>query len=239
MGLPRYQPITPPKVFTHVALPNIDATAERTELNGKRVYVVNGDTSNPLYSITTILGERDKGWVEEWRKEVGEEYANKVSKNASTIGTCIHELCEEYLLNKDVNHKTKPNVILYHRFKKLTKTLDLIDNVYFLEKSLYCKRLGVAGTVDCIAEFEGELSIIDFKTSNKLKYAAEIPNYFAQTTAYAMMFHEMYGIKVKQVVIIISIDGEDTIVYKSNIGKHIDYLLDSIKLFKASNNGNG
>ena len=133
------------------------------------------------------------------------------------------------------------NTILYHRFKKLTATLNKIDNIYCLETPLYSKRLKLAGTVDCIAEYDGTLSVIDFKTSNKPKQFEEIPHYFAQATAYSIMFYEMYGIKIKQLVIIISIDSDDTIVYVSNIGKHIDYLIDSIKIFNKTledKNGN-
>lgn len=241
MILPRYRPIMSETPFTHLKLPVDISPAVRSELNGKRVYIVDGDASNPLYSVTTVLGEREKEWVENWRREVGEEYAKKVSTNASNIGTCIHSLCESYLSNIDINDQVRNNTILYHRFKKLTATLNKIDNIYCLETPLYSKRLKLAGTVDCIAEYDGTLSVIDFKTSNKPKQFEEIPHYFAQATAYSIMFYEMYGIKIKQLVIIISIDSDDTIVYVSNIGKHIDYLIDSIKIFNKTledKNGN-
>lgn len=232
--LPRYQPITQPKPFTHLELPNEVPNAVRSVLKGKRVYVVEDDVDNPLYSVTTVLSEREKEWVDAWKKEVGEEYAKKVSDSASTIGSTIHSLCEHYLLNDDVNKQVKTNVILYHRFKRFIKTLNKIDNIYCLETPLYSRRLKLAGTVDCIAEYEGVLSVIDFKTSNKLKYKEEIPHYFAQTTAYAIMFYEMYGIKISQLVILISLDSDETLVYISNVGKHIDYLLESIKIFRNS-----
>lgn len=232
--LPRYRPLISSKRYTHVALPNEVQPAVRSELNGKRVYIVNGDETEPLYSITTVLGEREKDWVNEWKREVGEEYAKKVSISASTIGTCIHSLCENFLNNEDINAHVKNNVILYHRFKRFMTALDKIDNIYCLETPLYSKRLKIAGTVDCIAEYDGVLSVIDFKTSNKLKYPEEIPHYFAQATAYAIMFYELYGIKIKQVVIMISIDSDDNLVYVSNISKHIDYLLESIKIFRKT-----
>jgi len=238
---PSFKPIVPDKEFTHLKLPIDIEPAVRSELNGRRVYIVDGDTSNPLFSVTTVLGEREKDWVENWKREVGEEFAKKVSTQASNIGTCIHSLCESYLSNIDISDSVRNNVILYHRFKKLSKTLNKIDNIYCLETPLYSKRLKLAGTVDCIAEYDGVPSVIDFKTSNKPKQFEEIPHYFAQATAYAVMFYEMYGIKIKQVVIMISIDSDETFVYVSNISKHIDYLIESIKIFNKTmedKNGN-
>lgn len=227
----RYQPIVPEKTFNHIDLPFNDYKIERSELNGKRVYYVNDDLTKPLYSITTVLGSADNEWIEDWKKAVGEVEARKVSQTAANIGTQIHGLAEHYLLNQDINPTTKNNMFLYHRFKKFIPALDRIDNVRCLEKQLYSKKLGVAGTVDCVAEFDEVLSIIDFKTSNKFKSAEEIPNYFAQATAYAMMVYELFGIKIKQVVILISMDAEDPLIYISNIGKHIDYLIEVIKNF--------
>lgn len=228
----RYQPIVNDRLFEHVALTGCNSTVERSELNGKRVYLVDGDVNSPLYSITTVLGVRSQGWVDEWKNAVGEEYAKSVSNLAANIGTAVHEMCEWYLSNKDINPKLKPNMILYHRFKKMKPVLDKFGKIYCLETPLFSKRLQVAGTVDCIAEYDGTLSVIDFKTSSKLKYEEEIPHYFAQATAYSMMFYEMYGIKVTQIVIIMSIDGEEPVVYKSSIGKYIDYLIESINMFK-------
>lgn len=233
----RYKPIQQPRTFKHTPPPQLDYTIERGELNGKRVYTVNyNDVIDSLYSITTVLSCRGQAGIQEWKNAVGEEFARKISSTASTIGTSIHELSEIYLLNEDVNIRTRPNVILYHRFKKLAKTLDRIDNIHCLEKPLFSFKLKLAGTVDCIAEFDNVLSVIDFKTSNKHKYEEEIPHYFAQATAYAIMYHEMYGIKIKQVVIIMSLDGEETLVYTSNVGKHIDYLIETIKMFRNGEN---
>lgn len=233
---PRYNPIIQPKIFLFEQLTINNYTIERSDINGKRVYYVNGDTTIPLYSITTVLSSGNSTWIDEWKAAVGEEYAKKVSNTAAHIGTTIHSLCEDYLSNKDINSKLRPNVVLYHRFKRLAKVLDNFSIIYCLEKSLYSKKLQIAGTVDCIGIYDGKLSVIDFKTSRKHKDIHDIPHYFAQATAYAIMFYELYNIPITQIVIIISIDGDEPLVYTQTIKQYIPVLLETIKVFKESLN---
>ena len=210
--------------FTHIKLPPKDIIINRSELNGMRVYYVD-DT--PLYSVTTILGY-GHSWVDEWRKEVGDAVADSISKIASNTGQAIHTLCEHYLYNEDL---VINNPFLFHRFKKFMSVLNNINNILCLEKSLYSMKLKIAGTVDCIAEYNGVMSIIDFKTSKIAKEESDIEDYFLQTTAYAIMIYELYNIKITQIVILMSVDMEDPVVYIKNIKDYIPKLRARIDTF--------
>jgi len=144
-----------------------------------------------------------------WRKAVGEEEANRISSRAARRGTAIHSLCEDYLLNKEVN----PTPFDLEVFNSIKPHLNRINNVHCLETQLYSDHLQVAGTVDCIAEFDGRLSIIDFKTSKRVKSRDDIHGYFMQTSAYAVMFEERTGIPVDRLVIIMSVDDSDPLIF--------------------------
>lgn len=210
--------------FTHNDILNTNLNIIRSELNGKRVYYVD---NTPFYSVTTILGHNNFE-IEDWKKQVGIEVANRISKLATNQGQALHTLCENYLYNKEIVINTPT---LFHRFKKFTTVLKNINNVYCLEKTLYSKKLKIAGTVDCIAEYNNVLSIIDFKTSKREKYEEEILDYFLQTTAYAIMIYELYNIKITQLVILMSIDAEEPVVYIKNIKEYIPMLRQRIDKF--------
>ena len=139
----------------------------------------------------------------EWRKRVGEEEANRVSKRATTRGNKCHKLAELYLLNEDIS-KYKDDPLSMGLFYQIKPYLDSINNIHALEAPLHSKLLKLAGRVDCIAEYNGELAIIDFKTSTKTKREEWIHDYFAQETAYAIMFQELTGLQVKKLVTIIA-----------------------------------
>jgi genome maintenance exonuclease 1 len=145
----------------------------------------------------------------EWRKRVGEEEANKISSKAASRGTRIHGLCEQYLLNKEV----VPNMFDNDMWKNMKPHLHNINNIYALEQPLYSDHLEVAGTVDCIAEYNGKMSVIDFKTSKRLKRRDDIHDYFMQCSAYAVAFEEMTKIPVPQLVILIAVDDEQPLVF--------------------------
>ena len=135
-------------------------------------------------------------------KRVGNEEADRITKRATSRGTDMHTLVEHHLKNEGL-----PDVqpISNFLFKISKEKLNLINNIYALEGSLYSKQLGVAGTVDCIAEYDGELAIIDFKTSAKPKPREWIDHYFVQCMAYGCMLYELTGISVKKLVIIMSL----------------------------------
>ena len=180
----------------------------RKTIDGVRYYDVD---DKPLVSITSVTSWYNRQIFIDWRKRVGEEEANRVTKRSTSRGTKVHTLIENHLLNKEVEPDTPGSKML---FKQAIKTLDNIDNIYALEKSLYSKELGVAGTVDCIAEYKGELAIIDFKTAAKPKPRDWIQNYFVQAAAYACMFYELTDIPVKKLVIIMTCENGEVKVYE-------------------------
>jgi len=180
---------------------------KRINVDGKRLYETPDGNKYPSVTTVTSLGSEES--IKAWRKKVGNEEANKISTRASGRGTRIHTLCEDYLNNQEVNVDLF-DAELWNTFKH---NLDDIDNVYCLESMLYSHKLEVAGTTDCIADYKGVLSVIDFKTSGKLKQKDWISNYFIQCTMYAMMMAEMTGIFPKQIVILIAVDNEGSQVF--------------------------
>ena len=225
----RIVPITQDKKFSHIFLPYMK-TPVRCSIGDKRVYVIN---NHILYSVTTVLSCRGKTEIDNWKNAVGESFARRISHVSSTKGSLLHEFCEYYLTNKDVNPIIKNDQFAYVRYKQLIPTLNKIDNVYCIERPLFSLKMKMAGTVDCIAEYDGVLSVIDFKTSKKIKGEWEIPHYFAQTAAYAIMFEEMYNIKVRQLVIIMSIEGiSQPSIFISEFNKHTNYLKETIQMFR-------
>ena len=152
----------------------------------------------------------DKTALLEWRKRVGEEEANKISTQAARRGTSIHKIAERYILNEEDIYRNEMPVNI-ESFKSIKEILDNhVDNILGIELPLYNRTLKCAGRTDLVAEFDGTLSIIDFKTSRKLKKAEWIESYFLQSTCYAMMFEWIYKIAVPQIVIIITVDNEKT-----------------------------
>jgi genome maintenance exonuclease 1 len=215
-------------MFDHVKcdLPKLD----RETIDGVRYYSVpNEDELLKLVSITSITSHFNKEIFINWRKKVGNEVADKITKAATGRGTDMHTLTEHYLLNEDLP-KVRP--ISDFLFKIAKPKLNLINSIYTLEGSLYSKQLGIAGTVDCIAEYDGELSIIDFKTSKKPKPRDWIEHYFVQAMAYGCMFYELTGISIKKLVIIMACENGECIVYEENDkAKYIKLLTEYISKF--------
>ena len=219
-------------MFNHVEcdLP----TLTRKSIDGVRYYNVN---DRPMVSITSVTSHFNKHVFVEWRKKVGDAEANRITKRATTRGTATHELIEKYLLNEEVVLDNPSTKMLFTQSKKV---LQNINNIYALEKSLYSNELGVAGTVDCIAEYNGELSIIDFKTAAKPKPREWIENYFVQAAAYACMFYELTDIPVKKLVILMTCEnGEVTVYEEYDKMKYMKLLVKYIEKFVEDKlNGN-
>jgi len=193
-------------MFQHV---DIEFPAlKRETIDGVRYYTVEG---RPMVSITSVTSHFNKEVFVKWRERVGEEEANRISKRSTSRGTKVHTCIENFLWNKDVPDTDPLPKMLFTQAKKI---LGNINNIYALEKSLYSKELGVAGTVDCIAEYNGELAVIDFKTAEKPKPKQWIENYFVQAAAYACMFYEMTEIPVKKLVIIMTCENGEVEVYE-------------------------
>ena len=215
-------------IFNHVDLnlPQLD----RETIDGVRYYKVpNNDELIKLVSITSVTSHKNRQVFVNWRKKVGEEEADKITKQATSRGTDMHTLVENYLYNRNLPEVQPLSDFL---FKISKSTLNRINNIHALEGSLYSKQLGIAGTVDCIAEFDGELSIIDFKTSKKPKPREWIEHYFVQCMAYGCMLYELTGIPVKKLVIIMACENGECIVYEErDKTKYIKLLTEYIREF--------
>ncbi len=174
--------------------------------------------------------------IKEWRERVGNEEAQKISTRASVRGTKFHNMMEKYMCNDaTLFENVMPD--MRQAFKDAQKTVDLIDNIHYIECPLYSERLGVAGRTDVIGEFAGTLSVIDFKTSTKLKKEEWIDNYFEQGTAYALMYEELVGTPIDQIVIIISVDGEtEPQMFIRDKKYYVDSLMEKIKAYKEAYN---
>ena len=196
------------KNFKHNFVPFVEL--ENEYINGQRYYVL-PDGVTKLKSVTTILGEKtDKTALLEWRKKVGDAEADRISNQATRRGTSIHTIAERYVLNEENIFRNQMPVNI-DSFKPIQDTLDEhVDNIFGIEMPLYSKALGCAGRTDLVAEYDGKLSIIDFKTSRRLKKEEWIENYFLQSTVYSMMFEWTYKIAVPQIAIIITVDDEKT-----------------------------
>ena len=198
-------------MFNHIELTL--PTLERETIDSVRYYFVpNGDQLQKLVSITSVTSHINRQIFVDWRNKIGEEEANKITKAATSRGTDMHTLVENYLQNIQELPEVQP--LSKHLFRIAKTDLDKIDNIHALEKSMYSLQLGIAGTVDCIAEYNEELAIIDFKTSKKPKPREWIEHYFVQCAAYACMLYELTGIIVKKFVIIMSCENGECEVYE-------------------------
>ena len=178
-----------------------------TSSDGTRVYET--PTGNKYPSVTTVTGLLKKDIIQAWRNKVGAEEANKISSTAARRGTRIHTLCEKYLLNE----KVPLGMFDHEMWNSLQPLLNDIDDIYALEQPLFSNHLQVAGTVDCIAKYKGKLSVIDFKSSRRLKTRDDIHDYFIQCSAYAVAFEEMTNIPVSRLVILMGVDDEKPLVF--------------------------
>ena len=205
--------------------------------NGRRYLIEGTETKYP--SITTVLGATsDKSGLIAWRRRVGEEQANKISNMATRRGTSMHKLCEQYLLNQELDDDSVDGNMM---FKSISSYLDNIDNVRCLETAVYSHKLKVAGTVDCIAEYNGKLSIIDFKTANRPKKPEYIDGYFKQGCFYFWSYYEITGEMPEQILILISVqDGsvQEFFLDKKDIIKYSEKLRESIEAYYYNESNN-
>jgi len=209
-----------------------DLTTE--SVNGKRMYVTPEGRRYP--SVTTVLGVRSREGIQKWRARVGEKEANRISSFAASRGTQVHTMVERYIDNRD-DYLEKSNHLTRLNFETMRPVLDeRIGKVLAQEVPLYSNHLGLAGRVDCVAEFDGRLSIVDFKTASKTKKYDWIHNYFIQEAAYAIMFEERTGVPIVDLVTIIVNDVDDhPQVFKEKRDRWIDPLFDTIEQYHAEN----
>jgi ATP-dependent exoDNAse (exonuclease V) beta subunit len=228
------------KTFNHVGYPvNLDylQEVETFQRNGMRIYSIPSVAEYP--SVTTALKYLSEAGIQKWKNRVGEEEAAKVSEKASSRGNLIHEMCEHYLRNEHFKLKTQEKFASQrYTYDTIRPILNRIDNVRMIENCLYSNDLQLAGRVDCIAEYMGLLSVIDFKTSKKIKKEEHIRHYFIQETIYAVMYEELTGEKIENIVTIIANDlGQPQVFVK----KPDDYKNDmeiAINTFRKINERN-
>lgn len=187
-------------------------------------------------SITTVLSILNREAIAAWRKRVGKEKADGITRKAGSRGTTIHDTAEKYLNNKSDWHKGLMPTHL-HNFLKVKKHLDeSVDDVIAQEIPLRSRKLKMAGRVDLVAKWDGKLSIIDFKTSLRPKKREWINSYLMQGSFYACAFYEMYGIPIRNVVIVIAVDHDDSQIFTTNPTKHIKELVEVRKKFSEEFN---
>ena len=196
-------------MFNHIGQYNF-TQLETVNSNGTRFYICDDTLYPSVTSVTGSLPEKKKG-LQEWRKRVGEKEANKISTRALRQGTNVQNMIEEFLNNDQPDFTNPVGVDLFRYIK--TELIQRINNIHAQEVSLYSKHLGLAGRVDCIAEYNGRLSVIDFKTSRRPKKKEWIKDYFLQACAYSIMWEERTEIPIDQLVIMISVMDGDPEIY--------------------------
>ena len=214
------------KSFDHVGLNTELPNISTQNIEGKRFYVT--PEGNKYPSITTVLSGRNKEGILKWRQSVGNDVANQIMRQAASRGTAVHQLVEDYLNNIELS---KQDVLPVALFTILKPELDKINNIVLQEGGLYSDKWGVAGRVDCIAEYEGKLSVIDFKTSSKEKKEEWVENYFIQGAAYCEMYEERFKGKIDQVVILIVTEDGATQTFIKDKKDYLPLLEPAIKEF--------
>jgi len=213
------------KQFNHNPV-ELNCELKEIEKDGKRHYSTPG---GDFPSVTTVVGFKKQKFFAEWRQKNPEE-----SRRVTSRGTKFHSIIESYLKNEPVDLENMfPNFKAL--FLLLKPELDKIDNIRALETPLWSKTLGLAGRTDCIAEYDGKLSIIDFKASTKEKRKQDIDNYFTQATAYALMFQERTGIIVENFAIMIACEDGLRQVFQ---GRPINYVRELKNIITDYRNGN-
>ena len=184
-------------------------------------------------SVTSITSFKNAKFFKEWRTKIGEDEANRITARATQRGTAFHSIAEDYINGElDLDKYLDNNPLSVRMFQSAKDTLNRINNIHCLESFLYSHYLGLAGRVDCIAEFDGELAVIDFRTPTTEKKEEHIENYFVQETAYAAMFLERTGIEVKKIVTLIATEeGSIQIFQKHNLDDYLQLLKSYIEEF--------
>ena len=188
---------------------------------GGRYYETPSGAKYP--SVTSVTRLHNLESIQAWKDKVGEEEAGKISRRALARGNKIHSLAEKYLLNEgDMSDDfSKAD------FGQMIPYLNKINNIHCLETQLYSDHLQTAGTVDCIGEYDGKLTVIDFKTSAKLKKREWVKDYFMQCSAYAVMYEERTGTPIERLLLIINVEDEGVQLMD---GKRDDYIGDFLDL---------
>ena len=215
-------------IDVNLKVPEVEAVNQ----DGVRYYPIPGaDKYYP--SVTSITSFQNAKFFASWRKRIGEDEANRITARATQRGTAFHSITEDYIKGElNLDRYLENNPLSVRMFQSAKDTFDRIDNIHCLETFLYSHYLGLAGRVDCIAEFDNELAVIDFKTSTKQKQENYIEHYFVQETAYAAMFLERSGIEVNKIVTLIATEeGSIQVFQKYNLDDYLQLLKSYIEEF--------
>jgi len=219
-------------MFNHVQISLPEVTTET--INRKRFYVTPEGEKYP--SITTVLSNRKKEGLFEWRKRVGNDVANYVARTSASRGTKVHHMCEDYLNNEFDEEKHRKDFLPFCLFNQLKdQALCNVNNIHAQEAGLYSDKYKVAGRVDCVAEYKDTLSIIDFKTSTRERSDDWNENYYIQGSAYAEMFEERTEMKIDQVVILVVTEDGTVQEFVKSKQDYLPMLEESINAWSKSN----
>lgn len=216
-------------MFVHcppMVLPDLNS---ETHTDGKRYYTT--PSGKRLPSVTTVVGAMKKQSIMEWRNRVGEAEANRISKLATGRGNRVHFLAEKYLNNEKIDWiREIPDAV--EMFRTLIPYLHRINNIHYQEQALWSEKIEMAGRVDLIAEWDGVLSVIDFKTSKRIKKREDIFDYFAQCTAYSAMYEEQVGKSIDQLVVVMAVENEQPLIFTEKTEDHINTLMEHISFYR-------
>lgn len=217
-------------IFSHTQRPILEELGVKY-IDNKRLYVAPNGSSYP--SVTTVTGFYKKDAIEKWKERVGEDEANRITTQATVRGSAVHELIENYL-NNNPDYKKGHMPVNVETFLSVKTVLDQsLNNIVLQEAPLYSTFLEVGGRVDCIAEWDGKLSIIDFKTSKRRKNHDEIKNYLMQESAYCVMYEERTKVPIKQIVTVMAVDNDEPVVIVDDRDAHIWDFIELRKKFKS------
>jgi genome maintenance exonuclease 1 len=199
-----------------------------TRTDGRKYITPNG-TAYP--SVTSVLSILSRDSINKWKKRVGIEKAESISRKASTRGTQVHEIIEKYVDNNPTYFNGYfPHVI--DMFNTIKPEVDKIEKVFLQECALYSDHLGLAGRVDCVGVYKGKMSIIDFKTSSRPKKKEWIDSYFCQCAAYSIMWEERTGIPIENLVVMVAVDGGVSQVFEESRDNWTAKLIETISQYK-------
>jgi genome maintenance exonuclease 1 len=197
-----------------------------TEVNSNtgRRYITPQGKEYP--SVTTVLGKIPKPELDEWKERVGHEEAKRIIRTSTVAGNKLHGACENYLLGKELPYMDRGIRLLFNAIKPELAKIEVVKGI---EVPMYSDFLKIAGRADCVAIYEGELTIIDFKNSRREKFAEWIEGYFLQATIYAMMFMQMYRVPVKNIAIFVATWQGQKQIFREPVAKRLDQVVQLMK----------
>lgn len=210
----------------HPLVDRVPMIPSTQRIDGGQFRIYRTPDGNEYPSVTSIFSIEEKPEIESWRNSMGHEEADRWTRRAGVRGTFLHEMCEFYVQNELREHQDKYNFISVNNFLPVKKVIDdRIDNIVACELQIFSDKLICAGTIDLIAEWDGRLCIIDYKTSNQHKYRSQIKNYFMQGAAYSYMANEHLGTSIEDIIIMMIVDGGKILIFEEKTKDHFkDFL---------------